>query len=32
MYDNGPDEVAGMVVVSTAFAYLGLPVLVAFLT
>jgi len=32
MYDNGPDEVAGMVVVSTAFAYLGLPVLVACLT
>jgi predicted permease len=32
MYGNGPDEVAGMVVVSTALAYLGLPVLIAFLT
>jgi hypothetical protein len=31
MYGNGPDEVAGMVVVSTGIAYLGLPALVALL-
>jgi predicted permease len=29
MYDNQPDEVAGMGLVSTLLAYLGLPVLVA---
>jgi predicted permease len=29
MYDNQPDEVAGMVLVSTLLAFLGLPVLVA---
>jgi hypothetical protein len=31
MYGNGPEEVAGMVVVSTGIAYLGLPALVALL-
>lgn len=29
MYDNQPEEVAGMVLVSTVLAYLGLPLLVA---
>jgi predicted permease len=32
MYDNDPEEVAGMVVVSTVLSYLGLPFLVAQLT
>ncbi len=32
MYDNQPEEVAGMVLVSTILAYLGLPLLVAALT
>jgi predicted permease len=32
LYDNKPEEVAGMVLVSTALAYLGLPILVALLT
>lgn len=31
-YGNRPEEVAGMVLLSTAFAYIGLPVLVAILT
>ncbi|PKU25248.1 AEC family transporter [Telmatospirillum siberiense] len=32
LYHNEPEEVAGMVLVSTALAYLGLPLLVAALT
>ncbi len=32
LYDNKPEEAAGMVLVSTALAYLGLPLLVAVLT
>jgi predicted permease len=32
MYDNQPEEVAGMVLVSTVLAYLGLPLLVAMVT